>query len=173
MYPAAELLTLVIYGIWRKWFDNRRRAFDEERVFYCTIRGQNDNIRPLTSGIEEFLERWEAAPNQQYFVAMAAEEICLSIMQKGFGQESLEKSPEEKERAGYIQVTLVALEDGDFELHIRDDAVKFNPFSMKTAKADLDGDWDPDAIGILVIKEKSKDFFYRRYQGFNTMVIRI
>ena len=44
---------------------------------------------------------------------------------------------------------------------------------MKTAKADLDGDWDPDAIGILVIKEKSKDFFYRRYQGFNTMVIRI
>ena len=140
MYPAAELLTLVIYGIWR---------------------------------IEEFLERWEAAPNQQYFVAMAAEEICLSIMQKGFGQESLGKSPEEKDRAGYIQVTLVALEDGDFELHIRDDAVKFNPFSMKTAKADLDGDWDPDAIGILVIKEKSKDFFYRRYQGFNTMVIRI
>ena len=173
MYPAAELLTLVIYGIWRKWFGSRRRAFDEERVFYCTIRGQNDNIRPLTSGIEEFLERWEAAPNQQYFVAMAAEEICLSIMQKGFGQESLEKSPEEKERAGYIQVTLVALEDGDFELHIRDDAVKFNPFSMKTAKANLDGDWDPDAIGILVIKEKSKDFFYRRYQGFNTMVIRI
>ena len=142
-------------------------------MFYCTIRGQNDNIRPLTSGIEEFLERWEAAPNQQYFVAMAAEEICLSIMQKGFGQESLGKSPEEKDRAGYIQVTLVALEDGDFELHIRDDAVKFNPFSMKTAKANLDGDWDPDAIGILVIKEKSKDFFYRRYQGFNTMVIRI
>ncbi len=68
----------------------------EERVFYCRIRGQNDNIRPFTSGIEEFLERWEAAPNQQYFVAMAAEEICLSIMQKGFGQESLEKSPEEK-----------------------------------------------------------------------------
>ena len=30
-----------------------------------------------------------------------------------------------------------------------------------------------NVIGILVIKEKSKDFFYRRYQGFNTMVIRI
>ncbi len=28
MYPAAELLTLVIYGIWRKWFGSRRRAFD-------------------------------------------------------------------------------------------------------------------------------------------------
>ena len=164
--------------------ENFCQAGEDERGAFCiaALRGaiclipcalQNDNIRPLTSGIEEFLERWEAAPNQQYFVAMAAEEICLSIMQKGFGQESLGKSPEEKDRAGYIQVTLVALEDGDFELHIRDDAVKFNPFSMKTAKADLDGDWDPDAIGILVIKEKSKDFFYRRYQGFNTMVIRI
>ena len=163
MYPATEILTLLVYGIWKKYFKKAKPAFQEERVYSCTIRGQNDSIRPLTQGIEEFLERWEAKPSQQYFVAMAAEEICLLIMEKGFVQGE----------TGYIQITLVALEDGDFELHIRDDAVKFNPFSLKTTRADQGEDWDPDAIGILVIKEKSKDFFYRRYQGFNTMVIRI
>ena len=99
----------------------------------------------------------------QYFVTMAAEEVCMAIITN-----ALDRIPN-----GEIQVTLVALEDGDFELHIRDDAVKFNPFSLKTVRADQGEDWDPDAIGILVIKEKSKDFFYRRYQGFNTMVIRI
>ena len=163
MYPATEILTLLVYGIWKKYFKKAKPAFKEERVYSCTIRGQNDSIRPLTQGIDEFLERWEAKPSQQYFVAMAAEEICLLIMEKGFVQGE----------TGYIQITLVALEDGDFELHIRDDAVKFNPFSLKTTRADQGEDWDPDAIGILVIKEKSKDFFYRRYQGFNTMVIRI
>ena len=147
MYPATEILTLLVYGIWKKYFKKAKPAFKEERVYSCTIRGQNDSIRPLTQGIEEFLERWEAKPSQQYFVAMAAEEICLLIMEKGFVQGE----------TGYIQITLVALEDGDFELHIRDDAVKFNPFSLKTVRADQGEDWDPDAIGILVIKEKSKD----------------
>lgn len=163
MYPAAEGLTLAVYWIWKKWMGKPKPAFAADRVYSCTILGQNDNIRPMTSGIERFLEKWEAKPDQQYFVVMAAEEICLVIMEKGF----------EKGQTGYIQVTLVALENGDFELHIRDDAVKFNPFALKTARASLGDDWDPDAIGILVVKEKAKDFFYRRYQGFNTMVIRI
>ena len=163
MYPAAEILTLAVYGIWKKCSGSSGTAFDTERVYSSLILGRNDNIRPLTQEIENFLEKWDAAPSQQYFVQMAAEEICLLIMQKGFIQG----------KDGYIQVTLVAMENGDFELHIRDDAVKFNPFALNTAKADQGDDWDPEAIGILVIKEKSKDFFYRRYQGFNTMVIRI
>lgn len=30
-----------------------------------------------------------------------------------------------------------------------------------------------DAMGMLVIKKQAKDFFYREYQGFNTLVVRI
>jgi len=36
-----------------------------------------------------------------------------------------------------------------------------------------DEEVNPDALGILVIREKAEEFFYRRYQGFNTLVVRI
>ena len=30
-----------------------------------------------------------------------------------------------------------------------------------------------DALGIKMIKSKAKEFFYRRYAGFNTLVVRV
>ena len=30
-----------------------------------------------------------------------------------------------------------------------------------------------DGMGVLVIKKRAKEFFYRRYQGFNTLIIKI
>ena len=30
-----------------------------------------------------------------------------------------------------------------------------------------------DAIGVKMIKSKAKEFFYRRYAGFNTLVVRV
>ena len=56
---------------------------------------------------------------------------------------------------------------------MRDDATSFNPFDMNTEKASADGDFDMDSMGVLVIKKRAKEFFYRRYQGFNTLIIRI
>ena len=74
---------------------------------------------------------------------------------------------------GYIQVTLVALKDGNFELHIRDNAEIFNPFSLQTGMVGNENDFDIDAVGMMVIKKQAKDFFYRQYQGFNSLVVRI
>ena len=58
-------------------------------------------------------------------------------------------------------------------MHIRDNAVSFNPFSLYTSRLGGDEKVNPDALGILVIREKAEEFFYRRYQGFNTLVVRI
>ena len=74
---------------------------------------------------------------------------------------------------GEIQVTLVALENRDFELHIRDNATFFNPFSLQTGRIGGKEQVDMDAMGMLVIKQQAKEFFYRQYQGFNTLVVRI
>ena len=30
-----------------------------------------------------------------------------------------------------------------------------------------------DSMGILVLKEKAEDFYYQRYQGFNSLVLTI
>jgi membrane protein implicated in regulation of membrane protease activity len=32
---------------------------------------------------------------------------------------------------------------------------------------------DIDNIGILMVKKKAKEFFYRHYQGFNTLTVRV
>lgn len=40
-------------------------------------------------------------------------------------------------------------------------------------RADSAAGVDMDAMGVLVIRQKAKEFFYRRYQGFNSLVVRI
>lgn len=115
----------------------------------------------LTSQTEEFCEKWEASPQQQYYVILTVEEICQAIINNGFTNL----------KDNYIEITLIANEDGSFELHIRDNATKFNPFDMKTFKIDKNLDNDLDSIGILMIKKNVKQMFYRRYQGFNTLTV--
>lgn len=162
LYPTTELLTLLLFAGWRRRFGANSAADAGERVLTATIRSRNTELAALLEEIEAFCARWNAAPQQVYFVGMAVEELCAAIMQKGFGKAD-----------GYLQVTLIAEEDGSFALHIRDNAAAFDPFSLHTAKAGGAEEIDPDALGMLVIRKKAKDFFYRRYQGFNTLVVRI
>ena len=117
----------------------------------------------LLEEVEAFCKTWKAEKKQRYFVTMTIEEICLLIIEKAF----------ENQSRGYIQVTLAACLDNEFELHIRDNARMFNPFSMETNKASREGSYDMDAMGIFVIRQKAKHFFYRQYQGFNTLIVRI
>ncbi len=100
---------------------------------------------------------------QRMLATMTVEEIGMAILQRGF----------QGRTDGYIQLTAIMQENGLLELHLRDDATTFNPFSMDTRRASQDGDFDMDSMGVLVIKKRAKEFFYRRYQGFNTLIIRI
>ena len=69
-------------------------------------------------------------------------------------------------------MTTVACEDGSFELFIRDNAVKFNAFSLATSEGKI-ANGALDSIGMSIIKKKAAAFFYRNYQGFNTLYIKI
>ena len=94
---------------------------------------------------------------------MAVEELGVTILQHGFqGRDD-----------GYIQITVIAQENGDFELHLRDDAVHFDPFSLNTSRAGDIESVDMDSMGVLMIKKRAKEFYYRQYQGFNTLVVKI
>ena len=93
---------------------------------------------------------------------MSVEELCAVIQKKGMGG-----------RPGVIQVTLIAQPDGVLALHIRDSAVSFNPFALDARRAGAGADFDPDALGVLVVREKAKEFYYRRYQGFNSLIVKI
>ena len=161
LFPITEIISFLVYVAWNK-IKCRNNKFDQERVYTCTISNSLEDIEYLMNKIDEFSIKWNANEEQKYYVVMTIEEICVTIINQFEGNDE-----------GKIQVTLIANEDETFELHIRDNAVEFNPFEMETNKADLDMDFDMDAMGILFIKETAKSFKYRKYQGFNTLVVRI
>lgn len=98
-------------------------------------------------------------------------------------------------------ITVVDEKDGDFTLRIRDSALSFNVFECNTDEVaaainqEDDGEIDIDSalaqlegadesegfaaddglslLGIKIVKDTAKDFFYRRYAGFNTLVVKL
>lgn len=162
LFPVTEIVSLLIFLILKE-IRKERETFDMERVYSRTIEGKNEVLGDMLEEVDKFCEIWKADKKQHYYVMMTVEEICLLIIQKAFGKQS----------GGYIQITLIALPDSEFELHIRDNARMFDPFSVETARASMEGNYDMDAMGMLVIKQKAKNFFYRQYQGFNSLIVRI
>ena len=69
-------------------------------------------------------------------------------------------------------MTLSFEKDGTTVLHMRDNAVDFNPFAMKTGQ-DYENEENLASLGIQMVKAKSKRFFYRRYAGFNTLTVEV
>ena len=161
LFVLSEAMTLAIFGLCKCF--SGRPPFQRERVFRKTIFSRSEEITETTEEIGEFCQRWDAPVKQQYIAAMAVEEICVATLDNGFrGKED-----------GFIQLTMIALEDGSMELHIRDNADSFNPLAMEMNGAATDEDVDFSALGISAIKKKVKEFSYRHYQGFNTVIIRL
>lgn len=165
LYPVTEFIALLVFLLLRSR-QREKNAIAPERIYRAMLHQDVEEIGTVTAELETFCERWEANMKQQYFVQMTVEEICSAIIANGFGEGG--------DIHGMIQITMVAGEDGIFTLHVRDSAIAFNPFGMQSA--DLKGNFDEldfNAVGMDVIKQRSREFFYRRYQGFNTMVVKI
>ncbi len=162
LFPTTEIISLIVFFFLKKWKGDVER-FDSDRVYSRTIEGKNEELGNMLEEVETFCNVWNADRKQHYYVTMTVEEICLLIIQKAFEQQS----------GSYIQITLIALPDLEFELHIRDNARIFNPFSVETDRVSKEGNYDMDAMGMLIIRQKAKHFFYRQYQGFNSLIVRI
>lgn len=163
LYPVCESVSLLGFFLWQKRAGKREAVFDENRVFGATIQGENEDIAGLTEEVGNFCGQWQGQNRQIYFVSMAVEEICMSIVAKN----------RREAKTVALQVTLIALPEGEFELHIRDNTEIFDPFSLHSARAGEQSGFDMDALGVTVVKQQAKDYFYRNYQGFNSLVVRI
>lgn len=166
MFPAVEILSLGMWVIWLLRGREGGEEFDGSRVCTCTVSRENQDMALVTGEAEAFCEKWKASPRQTYFVTMTIEELCLVILRDG-GGDGVRKDDI------CIQITLVAGEQGEFTLHIRDTARYFDPFALETGRASREGGFDMDAMGVRVIKDKAREFFYRRYGGFNSLVVKI
>ncbi len=157
-FLGAELGTLAVWtAVWRL-----NRPPETEAVFSYLLGTGSRDIRDLLEKAEAFSEENGATPQQMYFVSMCVEEVCEAIIENAFTGRGDE----------YIQMTLAFENDGTAVLHLRDNAVDFNPFAMNTGR-DYDNAEHLASLGIQMVKAKSKRFFYRRYAGFNTLTVEV
>ena len=95
----------------------------------------------VTGEAGAFCEKWEASPRQTYYVTMTIEELCVVILRDGGGDDVC------------IEITLVAGQQGEFVLHIRDTARYFDPFALETGRVSQEEmcirDRDMQASGSL------------------------
>lgn len=131
-------------------------------VFSYLLDANSTDISELMRQAEAFCEENGATPKQSYCVDMCVEEVCQAIIENAFRQKGDE----------YIQLTLCFEKDGTVALHLRDNAVNFNPFAMNTGR-DYENEEHLASLGIQMVKAKSKRFFYRRYAGFNTLTVEV
>lgn len=163
LYPVCESISLSVFLLWRNRMRKGVADFDHNRVFSATIQGENEDITGLAEEVGNFCEQWNGQPRQTYFVMMAVEEICMAIA----------AGNRRKDGSVALQITLIALPQGDFELHFRDNTELFDPFSLHSARAGEQSGFDMDALGVTIVKQQAKDYFYWNYQGFNSLVVRI
>lgn len=162
-YPCTEIATLLAMVIYNH-FKGSWTYLDEDdsRVYSAFLDSKTADLGAVEQEVSDYMERMEASPTQAYFATIAVEEVCGVILSRAFCVAD-----------GYIQLTIVPHEDGTVTLHVRDSAREFNPFEMNTDEISLEEGTGLDAIGVKMIKGKAKEFFYRRYAGFNTLVVRV
>lgn len=161
VYVLSEALSLIAYSLLYRL--DPVKGFDSGRIYRGTIYSTDEEVSRTTAQIEEFCERSGASPGQQYMAMMSVEEICIATMKNGFMGK----------KDGFIQIVLIALDEGGFELHIRDNAASYNPLAMELNGGAADEEANLDAVGIVTVKKKAKSFSYRHFQGFNTVVIEL
>ncbi|MBQ9468329.1 MAG: hypothetical protein IJU52_04920 [Clostridia bacterium] len=158
VFLCAELSAIAVWSLVCRFKKNTVSNV----VFSYLLDTNSGDISELLGKAEAFCEENGAAPKQTYFIMMSIEEVCQAIIENAFSQSG----------DGYIQLTLVIEKDGTAVLHIRDNAVHFNPFDMKTGR-DYENAENLASLGIQMVKTKSKKFFYRRYAGFNTLTVEV
>lgn len=170
VYPANEYLSLIIIGMWRmlaiKKGELMMADLDETPIFHRMLQQDTKELSGLLEECEEFCGMQGASMQQTFFVTMAMEEMSQAIFTHA--QESGRQDI-------YMQITLFQSEPGVFDLHIRDNAMAFDPFSLRThriTEADNE-EMAMDSMGVLMVKKKAKEFYYRHFQGFNTLLVRI
>ncbi len=158
-FLGAELGAL---AVWIPICRRKKLPVSGDVVFSYLLDANSTDISDLIGRAEAFCEENGAMPKQIYCVTLCVEEVCQAIIENAFRKEGDE----------YIQLTLCFEKDGAVVLHMRDNAVDFNPFAMKTGR-DYENEEDLASLGIQMVKAKSKQFFYRRYAGFNTLTVEV
>ncbi len=158
VFPLSELSTfLYTFVSIRKQNKYYQSATDSSAATIRSFSTYIENVELLGDTVEQLhrtCEAWDCTSQQSYYATLVVEEVCAAI---------LEDAKNNHRNDVLIKLTVLADQDG-FTLHLRDNSYEFNPFSAE------EGDGS-NALGMSIVRKKAKEFFYRRYQGFNTLLI--
>ncbi len=164
VFAVSEVLTLAVWiptAIARGGFF-QLRGVDVRNAKSVTIDQSSQSISDVVEQIQSFCEARSIAPKKVMHIGLAIEEVCCAIVEHC------------REHMGeiYIQVTVVA-ENEEIALFLRDNAFEYNPLGADVDADDLTAEQQSELLGIRIVQQTAKEFYYRRYAGFNTMVIRM
>ncbi len=164
LFPLTEAGCLIIFLLVRRmpFLQSSEQLPKDDRIYSMVLGKNENNMGQLIENIEAFCESFDATAKQNYYVTVTAEEICSAIIDNATAKEDDSIS---------IFLTIIAEYNGDFRLCIRDNALAFNPFELEAGKVEEDDDSELGGLGIFIVKQKAKKFYYRRYLNFNTLNI--
>ena len=168
VYPLGEIVTLAVLWLYHRR-RGERRSIPAERVYSASFLGHAETVTEQLEAMESFATRWGADERKRYLLRLALEEIC----------EEESSRLQAKGKEVLVQLTLIAREDGIFELHFRDDGEEFDPFQLaKEALARqpqglAEAAQDSRGLGLHMVKSHAANLFYRSYHGFNTLTLSI
>ena len=164
VFVASEVLTLAAWipaAVARGGL-LQLRGIDVDNTRSVTIDQSSQEISGVVEQIQAFCEERMIAPKKVIHIGLAIEEVCCAIVEHC------------REHMGeiYIQVTVV-VENGEVTLFLRDNAFEYNPLGADVDADDLTAEQQSELLGIRIVQQTAKEFYYRCYSGFNTLVIRL
>lgn len=166
VYPLSELVTLtVLYAYYHRRGEHRN--LDPARVYTSSFLTHAAEVTAQLDAADAFAARWGGSEEKRYLLRLALEEICSAL------------EDEQRDYPLRLQITLLAKEEGTFELHLRDNGEKFDPFQLarealaRTPERFGDLFRDTRGLGLHMVKSHAGNLFYRTSQGFNTLTISI
>lgn len=164
VFIAAELLSLLVWMLISFVHGGllQLKNVNVSHAKTVVIDSSSQTISDVVTQIQDFCEERGTAPKQAMYIGLTIEEVCCAIVEHC------------KDRLGeiYAQVTVVA-EDGETTLFLRDNAYEYNPLGTNTDASEFTPEEQAELLGIRIVQKTAKEFYYRRYSGFNTLVIRL
>lgn len=155
VYPLSELGALVYVLIGMRC---RRRDWTERDAgIYSSCADSTQTLGAEVEAFQRRCEEWGCSAQSAYCATLVLEELCAAI---------LDDAAKNARSDVLIKFTAIHDDSGALTLYIRDNSYKFNPF-------ELGGGGEGDALGMTFVRKKAQEFFYRRYLGFNTLVVKL
>ncbi len=164
VFLAAEVLTILCWvpaAIFRGGF-LQLKDINTGQAKSVVIDSSSRDISEVTQILQNFCREKGSTPKQVMYVGLTVEEICCVVAERF------------KSMLGeiYVQATVV-VDEGETTLYLRDNVYAYNSLGENTENIRLDEGEGLDLVGVRIVQKNAKQFYYRRYSGFNTLVIRL